>query len=247
MTRLALALTLLGVLALSAFAVTETASAHENCIHTTEHNWQVTGCVSPDGSVVWTAVDPLDNFYRWVNGKWQEQERPPVPEPVVLPPLRNDAPAILGLPTFGKRDSGRIEYGHEVLSDDEHLYTVVAVRGASDNRHFPLGLIKIGCLYPSSFMSITLSAYLPILDKKYYAWLDPEEDTQVSFSTRLHRWQDVKLDTHNKSTSISSHPGDNTRSWHTYNEAQEFFPRVDETRPAGCALTWDRRADHRHL
>ena len=224
MRRLTLTLALFGFLALSAFAVIGTASAHENCIHTTEHGWQLTGCVSDDGSVVWTAVDPSDKFYRWVNGKWQEQERPSVPEPIVLSPIRSDAPATLGLPAFGKRGSGRIEYAHHVEPSRDAVVSEVAVLGASNNRHFPLGLLRISCLHPGTFMSVTVDAYLSILGRKYRAWLDSVGDTQVSLSTRPHRWRTIEgLDTRDQEVAVSSSVGENTRWVTLYNRAQDFF------------------------
>ena len=224
MRRLTLTLAMLGILALSAFAVTGHASAHENCIHTTEHGWQLTGCVSDDGSVVWTAVDPSDKFYRWVNGKWQEQERPPVPEPVVLPPLRSDVPATLGIPASGSRDSGRIVYQHEAHSGygSESEDTEVQVRGATGNRRFPLGELSLHCKYPGTQMAIYVSVVLRTPGRVFPAWLNRDEDAKVSFSTRPYRWQDVEFDVYGKVISISSSVGENTR-WITHNEAQDFF------------------------
>ena len=187
---LAVALVAIGFVAL--FASANTASAHGNCVQHDAGDWTLTGCVSADGAVTWTAVDIYGTLYLWSDDQWHLQERPPLPDVDLFPESRTATRAKYGLPTLGKRDEGRILYSHNLTGV---LSSNVIVTGTSNSRHFPFGSLSISCSSGGS-MDISVSAHARFGGTKYPARLNFREDSLVSFENApRHQWANFEFST----------------------------------------------------
>lgn len=195
---LAVALVAIGLVALSASA--NTASAHGNCVQREAGDWTLTGCVSADGAITWTAVDIYGTLYLWSDGQWQVQERPPLPDVDLFPESRTATRAKYGLPTLGKRDEGRIIYSHNLTGS---LFTNISVTGTTNNRYFPFGSLNISCSRGGS-MDISVSAHALIGSIKYPAQLDTDQEPRVSFeSAPPFRWTQPDFSTRSAAVHLS--------------------------------------------
>ena len=121
MTRLTLALALLGVLAIFLFTLSGAASAHDNCVETNDGGWQLTGCITSEGTVSWSAIGPDGNLYQWVDGEWKLQAPPALPEikPRILVPTSRSFPFI---------GAGTQSFSPHVVYEAERSRTSGAVR-----------------------------------------------------------------------------------------------------------------------
>ena len=152
-------------------------------------DWTLTGCVAPEGTITWTAVNILGDLYLWMDGEWHIQQQPPIPAVDLFPESNNVGRAKYGLPTLGKQDGGRILYSHALSGG---LSTTVAVHGTTNSRHFPFSSLSFSC--SGSHMTVTASAFARYGATKYPARLDLSEEAPVSFeSAPPHRWSDSKF------------------------------------------------------
>ena len=185
----AITLAAIGLIALS--ALSETAEAHGNCVQRDAGDWTLTGCVSADGEITWTAVDIFGTLYLWSDGQWQVQERPPLPDIDLLPETRTVARAKYGLPTLGRQGDGRIFFQHAPSTED--LSTLVTVQGTSNSPHFPFARLSLSCRGGLP-LSVTVSAFARYGTTEYQAQLNSPEDAQASFEDAPpYRWTDFKF------------------------------------------------------
>ena len=201
---------LVGIVGLLMLAVTGSAKAHENCVHRESGDWTLTGCVSLDGIVTWTAVDIFGGFYLWTDGEWHLQQQPPIPDVDLFPESNNAARVKFGLPALGKIDGGRIVYSHALDNDDDGVWTSISVTGVTNNRHFPLASLRVSCNGRDTglrgYTTVTISALARYGPSEYHAWLDKvgPSTVKVAFgSIAPYRWTDFSLSTGDRSVGLS--------------------------------------------
>ena len=142
MKRFTIAFALLGILVLATFTVASTAGAHSNCVRTDKDGWHLTGCVSGDGTVTWTAIGPNGNLYQWADDEWQLQEPPALPEiePIVLVQTSKSFPFV-GAGTHSY--APHVVYEADKSPSSERVFSSILI-AAESTRSEPVWL-RISC------------------------------------------------------------------------------------------------------